>query len=725
MSGDEVDARLKAIEIELAAGGLDAEAESKLTLEQHELNTFGAIDEMNAAQLEAAHNSLADTIKTGRAAWGASEEARLIDIRQKAGEVVSAVGVPTPPEVAERNRSILSNLLRNFARSHTSFVQILERIIPGLNFISQWQSTAIAQDGASMDNVRQTNDRLLDTIAGAIGSKLKTTAGSALKAMTVSNIPGPKGTMNKREAIQYVFAWGQPQVRERMEKHGWTQAHMNVVQEAVRDPASVALMSFFQKEYEAIYQQANAVYKKLYGMDLPRIAGTYAPMRYHGQGGPADISPTGAFVSSGVTPSAIKARVGHSAELRQVDSLDVFEEHLHQMSHWIHFAEFIRETRGVLGNAQAKMALEQNLGNQGLADLQKQFDAVTRNGVTRASDVSGINQVITHLSSGVAVSSLAFNLHSAAVQGDSALRWMAAIPIQRWWRPLMLHQWMGQLNKAWWSPAVQRRLWEGTNPAIQQAMNQNGWTHPWLLRAVNAGFWPIRAIDAAATAFSSAVVFADAKAQGMSDEQAMQKMNEAVARFSQPIMVTTKSQALVNASPAMRSLLMFMADPMLKTSIVMEGMLDIRRGAFEQGARKIIAVEIWSLTSQLILNTWSHLFGDDEEEDGWLFKNFWRAATLAPLQGFFVAGNIAEGIISAWTGEKWWTRQPPVVRATENMVRAFTPANLEKLGDPSDAAFLKEISDILSATGTVAGPGFAAGAALVKKGVQAKEKLEE
>src|SRR4029077_1490655 len=115
-------------------------------------------------------------------------------------------------------------------------------------------------------------------------------------------------------------------------------------------------------------------------------------------------------------------RTSHNALLRQVDSLQVFTEHLLQMSHWIHFAEFIRETRGVMNNGKAKMALEQAIGSRGLTDLQKQLDAVTRNGIVRSSEVSGINDVINHITKGVAVGAMAFNLHSAAVQGDSGLR---------------------------------------------------------------------------------------------------------------------------------------------------------------------------------------------------------------------------------------------------------------------------------------------------------------
>jgi len=554
--------------------------------------------------------------------------------------------------------------------------------------------------------------------------------GNALGKMDVQNISVPGGMASQREAIQYLFAWGQPQVRDRMLNQGWTDPHITALQEATKDPVSQALMTFFQEQYEAIYQRANVVYQKLYGMNLPRIEGTYAPMRYHGAGGPAEISPTGASISSGVTPSAIKARIAHSALLRQVDSLEVFSEHLYQMSHWIHFAEFIRETRGVLNNADVKLALEQSIGREGMSDLQKQLDSVTRNGVVRSSDVSGINRVINHITKGVAVSSMAFNLHSAAVQGDSALRWMAAIPMQRWGNVLLAHRWLAAIPKAWHSDTVQRRVQQGTNPAVRAAMERNNLTPSLLLKAVDIGFWPINMLDGAATAVSSAIVYADSIQQGMTEEQALQKMDEAGARFSQPIAVTSKTQALVNSGPAMKMLLMFMADPMLKTSLAMEAMMDIGRKNYEQGFRKIIAIEVWALTSQFILNAWTHATGDDEDEDDiWMFRHFWRAAILAPFQGFFVAGDIAEGITRAAFGEKVWTKEAAIQRFGRDVQKVFSHAEDLMSLDLFEPDFQKELAGLLKVTGTVMGGGFAAGTSAVQRGVTAvqaaKEKLEE
>ena len=357
---------------------------------------------------------------------------------------------------------------------------------------------------------------------------------------------------------------------------------------------------------------ADPVYVRLYGMHLPRIKGVYAPMRYHVGGTVSEMTMTGGMPSSGVTPTALKARVDHKAKLRQTDALQVFTEHVAQMSHWIHMAEFVVKPKACWAMPTYKLSIEQSVGNSGLGDLQRHLDAVTRNGVTRAGDVAGFNALVRHITSGVAVGALAFNLHSVAVQGDSGLRWMAAVPIQRWGRAFLVHKWIPMVLEMWKSDVVQNRVTGGMDPVARFAMERDNMTPARLLNLVNWGFWAITHADGAATSISSAIVYSDAVSQGATHEQAMDKMQEAVARFSQPTTITSKAQSLASASPAWKMLLMFASDPMLKTALAGEAIMDVRAGKWESGIRKIIAIEVWALMAQTILNVWAHATGADE-----------------------------------------------------------------------------------------------------------------
>ena len=57
---------------------------------------------------------------------------------------------------------------------------------------------------------------------------------------------------------------------------------------------------------------------------------------------------------------------------------------------------------------------------------------------------------------------------------------------------------------------------------------------------------------AALTSVSAAIVYTDAINQGMTEEQALQKMDEAVARFSQPTLSVGQSQELLLGGTASR-----------------------------------------------------------------------------------------------------------------------------------------------------------------------------
>ena len=735
MTGDAVARRYQEIEASLASG-VSPEEESRLLMEQHELATFGAIKHLSASQLEAAHDDLRNTIKTGRSAWGAKEEARLADMKAKAENLVSVLPPATESGVAAKRDGLLNGLM-NYARNHTSLVQVLDRLFPGANFIKKWTSDAIAADQSDQAYVREVNTRFFDALAAAAGTRSQWKMGGILEDMRRRRfIAVPDGGMaTKNEAIQFLFAWAQPKVQERMREYGWTDAHIQTLVDATADPVSQAAMQFMREAYEEIYQKTDPVYVSQYGMHLPRVEGQYAPMRYRAAGAITEMSPTGMGPTSGITPSSLKARVSHKAELLQVDAMDIFREHLLQMSHWVHFAPLIRETRGVLGKAEVKQALDQQIGRDGVGDLQKHLDTITRNGVARSMEVSGTNGFINYLTQGVAVSGLAFNLFTGVIQGDSLQRWMNAIPMTRWARVFLLHQWVPNIAKGWHSDSVQNRIYGGMNPAMQASLKSGKLTPARLTLAVNAGFWHLRYIDAALTSISSAIVYTDAIKQGMTEEQALQKMDEAVARFSQPTLSVSKSQELLTAGPAKRMLLLFMADPGLKTALAMEGLMNVSRGIkardlsrIEQGVRAVVAVEVWSLTSQIIMCVWASIFSDDDDEEIWDYRKFIRAAVMAPLQGWFVAGSIAEAGVRMAFDEKWYGGQTQMGRLAGNVNSILNNWDDLMTLDPTDPDFRKAFEKVMDTAGSLLPGGaaaIAAGAKQVSKAAGAIERLGE
>jgi hypothetical protein len=145
----------------------------------------------------------------------------------------------------------------------------------------------------------------------------------------------------------------------------------------------------------------------------------------------------------------------------------------------------------------------------------------------------------------------------------------------------------------------------------------------------------------------------------------------------------------------------------------MEAIQDARAGNLESAARKLIAIEVWALTSQFIMNAWAHYGGDDDEDDIWQFQHFWRAATLAPFQGFFIAGNLAEGVISALYGEEMFFKGGTAIsRIAGDAEKAVRHLKDLKDYDFNAPEFWREIDNLAKISTATVGPGWSAAYAL-------------
>ena len=205
---------------------------------------------------------------------------------------------------------------------------------------------------------------------------------------------------------------------------------------------------------------------------------------------------------------------------------------------------------------------------------------------------------------------------------------------------------------------------------------------------------PIQIFDAAATTISSAMVYRaaynDAKAAGMTDAAAeavaMDAMDAAIYRYSQPTGLGSKSNIENAAGPVTKMFTLFLSDPRLKTGVLVDAVRDIARGKnVGMAVQKILVIEAMALVSHVIASAYRDAFSDEEDEDIWSVGGFVRAAALAPLQGFFLAGTMAETTLRAMAGERVWAPSRDLfARNIESGIRAA--GSWEKLIAPEDAA---------------------------------------
>lgn len=720
MTGQQLLAATMGIEAELAAGGLTPEQESARIIAQHEMQTFGAMAEMTARELEHAYNSLQQIIQTGRTAWRMSEEVRLANQKAKAEELKAAMPFGTEPGIAARNEQTIVTWIGNYLRTHFNFAQLLERILPQVSFLKDWQDRTFAAERNEGAFVLRINQELNARLQAAAGTKSAIKIGMLLREGHLKNIEIPGGKASKMDAIHFVMAWQQQSERERMKKQGWSEENIAALENEISDPVSQAFMGFLRWAYDTIYESANEVHKNLYGIDLPKNE-FYVPMRYNPVGVAEERTAIlgSIFGVSGLTPSAIKTRIAHNAPLKTVSALDVFEEHLMEMSHWIHFAEMGREMRNVLNDMGIKQSLQQQLGEKGYRDVVSQLDTIIRGGAARASDVSPVRDLIRHVTSGTAITALGFNLHAVGMQIDSAARWALEIPLTRWVPTLLSgHLWnLESVKKVLASDAIQQRLIDKLPPGIQEGMTKTGVKANALLAAVRYGFLPLRLFDTGGTLLSGLVVYADAREQGLSEEQALTKAENAISKLSQPTGMTNKSQVEISSSIGVKAMSMFMSDPRLKAAMYLEAWGNLAKGKdIGMNLQRIAIVHGFGLITQALGNVLAYAWPGDDDDDYeklWDWKNYLAAIAIAPTQGYFFLGALIQSAISAATGQRVYSRLTPISAFGETLLRSVKPFFGElynAMKDPDNfkpEKFWKSIDGMISTAGVAGGPGAA------------------
>jgi hypothetical protein len=321
-----------------------------------------------------------------------------------------------------------------------------------------------------------------------------------------------------------------------------------------------------------------------------------------------------------------------------------------------------------------------------------------------------MNDGINYMTSTVAVTALAGNLHTIAMQADSGLRWAFEVPGRRWIPLLLSGQWITAFPKAWYSPTVQRRIMEGMSPAMKYAMQATNLTPSTMIHMIRASFWPVKMFDAAATSLSSAIVYADAIRQGMSKEQALDKMDAAVHRFSQPISLTSKSQLEIASGPGTKMLLMFMADPIIKTAVFTEAIQQMITGQGEgrgmAAQRAFVSLFVLTAASWYLSALYRDWFTEDDDDEIWTWSSYLQMLALVPFQGWAYFGNAAESVIAYTTGGKAYPKETAPVQLASRFTRILKkiledPQSLVDFSDRKQA--MRNMDNIAKVAGFVPG----------------------
>ncbi|OBQ42640.1 MAG: hypothetical protein AN484_16680 [Aphanizomenon flos-aquae WA102] len=517
--------------------------------------------------------------------------------------------------------------------------------------------------------------------------------------------------MTLDEMIFTTMAWEQADVRVKMENSGWTQeSYDQMVKEIASSKVATAVRDYLKDFYRNSTKKINPVYSRMFGMGLPDNP-DYAPTTYESRKASGEMSVDGSAVQNTTTPGFAKARVTHNEAFKITPATQIYQQRSSEQAQWVAFAELHREMNAVLNGKNVRLSMKQENGKR-LSELMSQvLDNIAKGGGVN-TDAAYMKKWLGAATAGTAVASMSYNLKTIFNQFDAVTRFLYAMPLKDVMRAISNPQKvLESVPKSWNSETVQNRVLQGSNPAARFALKQAGMTPGKFLSAwygVGAtGLQPMQYGDGGLTTLSSAIVYSDAHAKalkaGLSEKdaeaRALDAMDAAIWRFSQPVMFSAKSPVENNSHAAMKLLYMFASDARLKTGILIDAVQSIKdgKGSKADHLRRIGVVFLGAMLAQTVSNIYRDIFSDDDDDEIWTAGGYAKAAMLAPFQGFFLLGTAIDVAASSLTGQRAYTNSSnPLVTAGINAINAAKHSS-DILQTDDMEAFFKELGRIARA----------------------------
>jgi hypothetical protein len=517
--------------------------------------------------------------------------------------------------------------------------------------------------------------------------------------------------MTLDEMIFTTMAWEQADVRVKMENSGWTQeSYDQMVKEIASSKVATAVRDYLKDFYRNSTKKINPVYSRMFGMGLPDNP-DYAPTTYESRKASGEMSVDGSAVQNTTTPGFAKARVTHNEAFKITPATQIYQQRSSEQAQWVAFAELHREMNAVLNGKNVRLSMKQENGKR-LSELMSQvLDNIAKGGGIN-TDAAYMKKWLGAATAGTAVASMSYNLKTIFNQFDAVTRFLYAMPLKDVMRAISNPQKvLESVPKSWNSETVQNRVLQGSNPAARFALKQAGMTPGKFLSAwygVGAtGLQPMQYGDGGLTTLSSAIVYSDAHAKALkaglsgkdAEARALDAMDAAIWRFSQPVMFSAKSPVENNSHAAMKLLYMFASDARLKTGILIDAVQSIKdgKGSKADHLRRIGVVFLGAMLAQTVSNIYRDIFSDDDDDEIWTAGGYAKAAMLAPFQGFFLLGTAIDVAASSLTGQRAYTNSSnPLVTAGINAINAAKHSS-DILQTDDMEAFFKELGRIARA----------------------------
>jgi hypothetical protein len=633
------------------------------------LQSFGAIKGRTSAEIASAVELAKATMLKGKLDWKTLVLERATQRELLREQLIQESGGYGSDDLIARRKienEKLGAKTRQILDSGNDWQQTISQITGQNSATHAWAEKIVrdatnAERSGIAERAQVLQDALRKIIPGGVLARLRRLDELA-RPREIKTASGSSLLLSELQAVHYTMLWSDPDSKEWLTEHGYgavTQAAL----EGMLSPEARQIRSFLEAQYEAQYDKINAVYKRMFGVNMPRV-GNYAP-RFVDHGGNVQEMALTAEGASGTLQSGFtKRRVTKPGKppLR-IDALSAYTQNAMQVEHWVNWAETMGTLRGVFMQSDSMRAIKANHGEKMAGNVSEFLKMFDRGGVENARGQEMLRRWMQSTSD----NALLLKLATLAKQLPAAYSSASVIGFNKFMGSasrVLSGRGAISLHDMIQSPIIQRRInslpieWkqamqgeQGVLTGLSRAAQKLGADPRAVDVFLNGARESLGVADAVFTGVSAAIVYdaayREAVAMNLTPEaaraHAMEQTDQVVQATAQPETIDRKS--LFEARQGITGKLAFAMFQGANRQAFAMTRLAMQQGRWGDARRSLGVYWVLNgLVLQTIGNLMRYATSDDDWEEDWRIEDYVKAILMGPLTGALWFGPMFEAI---------------------------------------------------------------------------------
>lgn len=682
------------------------------------LETFGGMEEMDAAALANAFKEADDAYTTNRHEW----IARLAEKkeRREAQRGLGTAEVGGSYDAATHNRmNARKNVFHSMARAIEGFADM--HFAPEAHAGNVFGFASKTRDWVQRQIHRATSaetDGINARNAGLAAMFEKVFPGGQIRRMKKvhelqvrkeTGLSGPAAFLSEMQGVHLTMLARDAESAAWLAEHGWDTGTLAEV-EGWLSPQAKEIRDWLAAEYDAQYDRINAVYSRTKGVNLPRVK-FYAPRLVEHGGKQADMTLDGQNIA-GMNAGFTRRRfVKPTGPPKLADALTAYVANARVVEHYLAWAEPMTEFKATVLSRDVRLAAETHKGAQKYGKLARGIRAIEEDGIKQAILQNEVGQLLTRWMDANSKTALlgrmtlifkqlpALMASAAKVGAVDFLRSSArigsgqgAVSLKEMWNSGIIQRRMG--NDAEWSRMLAKG--ERANAGVIAYAEGKNWD---AIGFADAGFTLWSATVAYDSAYREAIKLGMSEADAKAD--AWERAGIMVDQTAQPQTTSAKSLMELELGFWARIFFAFQGPTRPLWAAMYEA---AKSGDILKAGDTYLAVGVMiPLFAQAVSGLLKAAFTDDDLEDVFKLDGYVAALGAATTQGVFTFGPVGE-FLAAQKGVAPRVAAIPIQDSVRLLLASYEKAEKgQELTEAQTTNLIKSASNLLGGRAAAAG----------------------